>query len=840
VPGGFRTKIITYRNGVRQTRLIWRDAAFKLLMEGVDPNDPYDPRIRPWYKRALKANRIVWTDPYIFFTSQKPGITIAGPCQDSAGQVKMVVGVDIEIDQLSTFIASLKIGRHGRAFMLNRNRDIVAFPDLSKLKYAGLESSPDIRLAKIHELDDPLSRQAFEAAGFQYDNEGLLKLSEPQFASFEFEGKVYHAMFMPFSSWEWPWIIGVHLPEDDYLGAIKTNRRFNMLVTLGISIFAAILGFLLTRGIIRPIDALDRDARFIQNNDFNERPTIHSIYKEIQTTADSFARMKAAVNKSRKKYQGIFENIQDVYYESDLDGTLLEVSPSIERVLHYTRDELLGQSLRTHYEDPAVRDRMIKDLLANDKINDHEIVLKDKGGALVVCSLNSVLVKDAEGRTLKIIGSLRNVTDRKNAEQKLLTYRDRLEDLVKERTTDLVEVNASLRKEIDQRRQVEDAKQKLERQLQQAQRMKAIGTLAGGIAHDFNNLLMGIQGNLSLLMLRVAEHEPKYEYLTAIERCVESGANLTRQLLGYARGGKYVVAQINLNDTIRRTIGLFGRTRKEVNIHARYQEDLWPVNADQGQMDQVLVNLYLNAWQAMTTNKDIYLTTKNVELDEAFVQPFNVSPGRYVMIAVRDNGSGMDALTQEHIFEPFFTTKKMGIGTGLGLASVFGIIKNHEGIIDVESALGQGSSFYIYLPATETEAVETHRSPVGTILPGSETIMVIDDEEYILASLQAMLESLGYSVMNANGGRAAVELYEAQGDAIDLVLLDMIMPDMSGREVFDRIKTVRPDAKVILASGYSLNSQAEDVLNRGGSGFIQKPVDLVHLSQMIREVLDRP
>ena len=207
---------------------------------------------------------------------------------------------------------------------------------------------------------------------------------------------------------------------------------------------------------------------------------------------------------------------------------------------------------------------------------DHEIVLKDKGGALVVCSLNSVLVKDAEGRTLKIIGSLRNVTDRKNAEQKLLTYRDRLEDLVKERTTDLVEVNASLRKEIDQRRQVEDAKQKLERQLQQAQRMKAIGTLAGGIAHDFNNLLMGIQGNLSLLMLRVAEHEPKYEYLTAIERCVESGANLTRQLLGYARGGKYVVAQINLNDTIRRTIGLFGRTKKEVNIHARYQEDLWP------------------------------------------------------------------------------------------------------------------------------------------------------------------------------------------------------------------------------------------------------------------------
>ena len=801
VPEGFRTKIITHREGVRQTRLIWRDSAFKVMAEEIDADDAYDPRIRPWYKRAVKANRIVWTDPYIFFTSQKPGITIAGPCQDAGGQIKGIVGVDIEIDQLSTFIASLKIGKNGRAFMMNRNRDIVAFPDLSKLKYAGLDSSSHFRLAKIHELDDPLSHQAFQAADFQYDHEGLIKLSGPQFARFEYQGKVHHAMFTPFSSWEWPWIVGVHLPEDDYLGAIKANRRFNMLVTLVISILAAVLGLLLARGVSRPIAALERETRFIQNNNFDEHVDVRSAYKEIQATADSFARMKIAINKSRKKYQGIFENIQDVYYEAGLDGTLLEISPSIERVSQYKRDEVLGQSLYTLYKDPTDRERMIEDLLANGKINDHEIIIKEKDGSLSVCSLNSVLVKDTDGQPLKIIGSLRNVTDRKNAEQELITYRDRLEDLVKERTADLVEVNASLRKEIEQRQLVEDAlrtseekyrtilesieegyfeidlagnftfvnealvrilgfsraellglnnrdytspqtaqmafdvfskihqtgqpaliphyavhhkdqsrrvleisaaaryddqnqvigfrgmarditnriqaehaKQKLEGQLQQAQRMKAIGTLAGGIAHDFNNLLMGIQGNLSLLLLRTAESEPEHEYLTAIDRCVDSGAKLTRQLLGYARGGKYVVAQIDLNETVRRTIGLFGRTKKEINIHPLYQESLWSVEADQGQMDQVLVNLYLNAWQAMTTNKDVYLTTKNVVLDEAFTQPYGVPPGRYVMMAVRDSGTGMDAATQERIFEPFFTTKEMGIGTGLGLASVFGII----------------------------------------------------------------------------------------------------------------------------------------------------------------------
>jgi len=226
-------------------------------------------------------------------------------------------------------------------------------------------------------------------------------------------------------------------------------------------------------------------------------------------------------------------------------------------------------------------------------------------------------------------------------------------------------------------------------------------------------------------------------------------------------------------------------------------------------------------------------------LDEAFTQPYGVPPGRYVMMAVRDSGTGMDAATQERIFEPFFTTKEMGIGTGLGLASVFGIIKNHGGIIDVESSVGEGSTFYIYLPASEKAAVKAPIPRIDKLVPGSETVLVVDDEEYILSTLKAMLERLGYSVMTASGGRMAVEMFQTHQDKIDLVMLDMIMPEMSGAEVFDRVQATKPGAKVILASGYSLDSLAEDVLSRGGNGFIQKPIDMARLSQMIRDVLDQ-
>lgn len=377
----------------------------------------------------------------------------------------------------------------------------------------------------------------------------------------------------------------------------------------------------------------------------------------------------------------------------------------------------------------------------------------------------------------------------------------------------------------------------LERRFQEAQRMESLGTLAGGIAHDFNNLLMGIQGNVSLMYLDVENDPALVEKLKNIEDCVDSGSRLTKQLLGFARGGKYVVKPIDMNQVLQNSAEMFGRTRKAIKIHGDYQADLWTVMADSSQIEQVLVNLFLNAWQAMNGTGDLYLTTRNLVLDEIFVKPFEVQPGRYVKISVTDTGIGMDEATQRRIFEPFFTTHEPGRGTGLGLASVFGIVKNHNGLITVKSQLGKGSTFEVYLPGSDKDP-EVEMPVLEPIELGSETLLLVDDEEYIIDVAKLMLEGLGYSLLIANSGGSAVEIFAENQAKISLVILDMVMPDMDGEEVFRRLREINPDTKVLFASGYYVMEQAQSLLQSGVSDFLQKPFNMQQLSTKIRKMLD--
>ena len=467
----------------------------------------------------------------------------------------------------------------------------------------------------------------------------------------------------------------------------------------------------------------------------------------------------------------------------------------IERTSEYLPlDEVENHIIEAERVNQALVDLITK---GDDYDIEFQITQKNSQRLLTIHSIAD-LIKDDEGNPVKVLGVIQDVTDKKVKEQEHI---------------------------------------KLLAQLQQAQKMEAIGTLAGGIAHDFNNLLMAIQGRASIMLMNKDSSHPDIRHLKGIEDDIESAADLTRQLLGFARGGKYEVRPTDLNEVIKKQNRMFGRTKKEISIRGKYEKDLWSVEVDRGQFEQVLLNLYVNAWQAMPGGGDLYLKTENVTINRTDVKPFSIEPGRYVKISVTDTGVGMDKKTREKIFEPFFTTKEMGRGTGLGLASAYGIIKNHGGFINVYSEKGHGATFNIYLPASEKEVIE-EKKPAGETVSGTETVLFVDDEDMIIELAEELFEGLGYKVLTAGSGREAIETYEKNKERIDMVLLDMVMPDMGGDETYDKLKKINPDIKVLLSSGYSMNGQATEIMDRGCSGFIQKPFKMRELSQKLREILD--
>ena len=294
---------------------------------------------------------------------------------------------------------------------------------------------------------------------------------------------------------------------------------------------------------------------------------------------------------------------------------------------------------------------------------------------------------------------------------------------------------------------------------------------------------------------------------------------------------------MKLNEVVEKTSHMFGRTKKEIRIHASYEKDAESVNADQGQIEQVLLNMYVNAWHAMPNGGDLYIKTENVTVDEDHVRARQGKQGRYLRVSITDTGVGMDEKTQKRIFEPFFTTRGVGRGSGLGLASAYGIIKDHGGFIDVYSEKGNGTTFKIYLP-TVTPETEDGGAPdrAITVQKGEGTVLVVDDEEMIVDVGKRVLERIGYRVLVARSGEEALKVYREKESIIDMVILDMIMPGMGGGKTFEGLKGIDPSVKVILSSGYSVNAQVTEILNLGCRGFIQKPFTMAALSSKLREV----
>jgi len=510
-----------------------------------------------------------------------------------------------------------------------------------------------------------------------------------------------------------------------------------------------------------------------------------------------------ALRESEERYRTLVQNIPIAVYRTipGSKGRFLMANPTFLKMFGLESEkEPKKISVSDVYMNPKDRKPFSDNLLAKGSVTEIELPLRKKDGTPFWGSVTARVVHDESGKNPYFDCTIMDITARKQAEEE---------------------------------------KEKLQAQLSQAQKVEAIGTLAGGIAHNFNNLLMGVMGNTSLLLLETDPSHPNYERLKNIEKSAQNGSKLTRQLLGYAREGRYEIRPTSLNQLVKETSATFAMTKKEIRVHQELAEDLFGINADQGQIEQALLNLYVNALDAMPGGGDLFLETMNVTHKDMRGKLYKAKYGNYVLLTVRDTGIGMDKKTQERIFDPFFTTKGIGRGTGLGLASVYGIIKAHGGYIDVESKKWHGTTFSIYLPASsEKEVIKEEQLP-EKILKGKETILLVDDEDIIIDVGEEILKTLGYKVLSVRSGKEAIELYRENREKIDMVLLDMIMPDMGGGETYDRMKEINPDIKVLLSSGYSIDGQATEILRRGCDGFIQKPFNMKGLSQRLREILDK-
>jgi len=619
---------------------------------------------------------------------------------------------------------------------------------------------------------------------------------------------------------------GTRFPIELSVSAVKIEEKWNAL------------------GIVRDIsrrrdaeEALERAHNELEQRVEERITDLRVANEKLQGEISERKRMEEALQKSEERFRTLTESTSDWIWEVDLDGVYTYVSPKVEDLLGYKPEELVG---KTPFDlmpaDEAKRIAVLfRDIVQSGKpFSALENTNIHKDGQPMVLETSGVPVLDKDGNVLGYRGIDRNITERKQAEEDLRESVRRVQIAYDQSIIYAKE----LKDEIAERRRAEEEKTKLEAQLQQAQKMEAVGTLAGGIAHDFNNLLMGILGHASLMLLHTDSDDPDFERLKGIEDIVQTATNLTKQLLGFARGGKYEVKPTDLNELIKQSSEMFGQTQKNIEITRKDQEGIWPVEVDRRQIEQVLLNLYVNARHAMPGGGNIYLETSNVMLDKNYTMPFGVKPGNYVKISVTDTGVGMDKATQQRIFDPFFTTKEMGRGTGLGLASAYGIIKNHGGIINVDSKKGKGTTFNIYLATSEKEVTIQEKKLADEVLKGTETVLLVDDEDIILDLGRDMLGELGYKVLLARSGKEAVEVYSKHQDTIDLVIVDMIMPQMGGGEVYDRIKGRNPDVRVLLSSGYSIDGQAAKILERGCNSFVQKPFSVEELSKKIREILD--
>ena len=516
-------------------------------------------------------------------------------------------------------------------------------------------------------------------------------------------------------------------------------------------------------------------------------------------------RKQEEIEAARAEFAAIFNSISDAIVFVDEDRHIVRINPAFTKLFGYQPNEIAGQTTQLIYADPDDYLKQGQKRFNPDSKVDQPVfenIYRRKDGTSFPGETIGVHVVDESGKLLGYVGVIHDTSERKKAEK------ERIE---------------------------------LEHQLQQVQKIESIGQLAGGVAHDFNNMLGVILGHTELALMKVEPTNSFVEDLEEIRTAAKRSADLTRQLLTFARKQTISPEIVYLNDTVAGMLKMLQRLiGANIQLSWTSGPDLWTVKMDPSQLDQMLANLCVNARDAIDGIGSITIETKNHTASESDRQKHSEVPsGEYVRLSVSDDGHGIDKEKLNHIFEPFFTTKEFGQGTGLGLSTVYGAIKQNQGYIEVDSEPGRGTTFHIYLPRQKTGVKTIEETTAEPLRQGTETILLVEDNQMLLKMVTSMLEKSGYQVLAAPTVDRAMSLAKEHPDPIHLLLSDLVMPEMNGKDLRDRLQVIRPEMKVIFMSGYSADIIAEQGVIEEGLHFLQKPVSYEVLTSKVREVLDQ-
>jgi two-component system, cell cycle sensor histidine kinase and response regulator CckA len=508
------------------------------------------------------------------------------------------------------------------------------------------------------------------------------------------------------------------------------------------------------------------------------------------------------LRQSEERYRALFEESRDAIFITTREGKFFAVNQCTQELLGYSRAEFSNLHIGELFINLSERDQYLEEIRKSGSVRDFEIQLQNKKGEILTCLFTSSVRRGPNKRVLGYQGIIRDITEfKKDSEER----------------------------------------ERMRNQLFQAQKMEAIGILAGGIAHDFNNLMTAVQGFTEIAMMKVNEtdsiHSDLNEVLVAARRATE----LTRQLLLFSRKQPLSLLPLNLNRSIENLKRMLERLiGEDIEIITEFEPDPWMVRADAGNMEQVVMNLALNARDAMTKGGRLWIRTRNAAIESGDPAASEVKPGNYLLLELQDSGHGMDETTLQHIFDPFFSTKGPGKGTGLGLSVVYGIIRQHEGWIDVQSNPGQGATFRIYIPAVmETDKPAKILTPQSESLRGKDSrILVVEDEESVRELVYQALTKNGYQVHTASNAEEAVTLFHAQEGTFDLLFSDVVLPGRSGIDLVEELVSIKPDLKIVLSSGYPDQKSQWKTIQGKGYFFLQKAFTLPGLLKTVKQALE--